>query len=305
MRWNKKGLIFDPRGKFPWAHNYALQPTPLLLNDEIIRIYSGFRDEKGVSRVGFVDVEAANPANIVGISPEPVLDIGIDGAFDENGVVPCAVIRHGERVYLYYAGYQLGYKVKFFVFGGLAISDDGGVTFTRYSRVPITDRTDAELFFRVIHSVIYEDNVFKAWYGAGYEFVTIDGKKYPKYNIRYMESPDGINFGTTFETAIDFANTDEYRVARPQVIKHNGVYKMYYYIATISSGFVLGYAESTDGITWVRKDREIGIGRSDSGWDSAMIAYPSMLMHRDKVYMFYNGNNYGESGFGYAVLESW
>jgi hypothetical protein len=40
-------------------------------------------------------------------------------------------------------------------------------------------------------------------------------------------------------------------------------------------------------------------------WESEMQAYPSTVMYRDKVYLLYNGNNYGEHGFGYAQLEHW
>ena len=34
-----------------------------------------------------------------------------------------------------------------------------------------------------------------------------------------------------------------------------------------------------------------------------MTAYSSIYRHQDRTYMFYNGNNCGETGFGYAVLE--
>ena len=54
-----------------------------------------------------------------------------------------------------------------------------------------------------------------------------------------------------------------------------------------------------------RKDEEIGIDVSESGWDSQMQAYPAVLRCRDRVYLFYNGNDYGRDGFGYAILESW
>jgi len=304
MKWEKKGLVFDPRGKFSWADSFALQPTPLQLDSEVIRVYAGFRDKNGISRVGFVDVAASNPSEVLRTSEQPVLDIGIPGAFDENGVVPCHVIRVGDKIYLYYAGYQLGQKIKFTVFGGLAISSDNGETFSRYSRVPITDRTNEELFFRVIHTVIHEDGIFKAWYGSGDTFVTIDEKSYPSYNIKYMTSADGKNFGTDYSVCIDFKDDDEYRVARPWVIKHNGRYHMFYYIATKSGGFRLAYAESRDGICWKCSDEAIGIGRSVHGWDSEMIAYPSVIDIDGQLHMFYNGNNYGEGGFGYAVLAN-
>lgn len=34
-----------------------------------------------------------------------------------------------------------------------------------------------------------------------------------------------------------------------------------------------------------------------------MIEYPAVITYQGKQYMFYNGNNYGASGIGLAVLE--
>lgn len=93
MKWDKKGLIYGPNGDSSWAQGWALQPTPLLLRDEgRIRVFAGFRTREGVSRVGFVDLSAQNPSRILRVSEKPALDIGVPGAFDENGVVPCAVV---------------------------------------------------------------------------------------------------------------------------------------------------------------------------------------------------------------------
>jgi predicted GH43/DUF377 family glycosyl hydrolase len=302
MRWSKKGLIYGPSGDSWWAQRWALQPTPLLRADGTIRVFVGFRTHEGVSRIGFVDVSAENPAQVLAVSPEPVLDIGIAGAFDENGVVPCAVVEHDGKLYLYYAGYQLGQKVRFFVFGGLAVSEDGGASFQRHSRVPICDRTDDEMLFRVIHTMMLDDGRWRAWYGAGSSFTLSEGRQLPNYNIRHAEAKDGLTLSRDFTVCVD-TRDGEYRVGRPYVIKRAGVYRMFYCAGTAARGYRLAYAESADGIDWMRKDDEIGIDVSASGWDSEMQAYPSVVMFRDKVYMFYNGNNYGEDGFGYAELE--
>jgi hypothetical protein len=42
---------------------------------------------------------------------------------------------------------------------------------------------------------------------------------------------------------------------------------------------------------------------SDSGWDSEMVCYPYVFKHNDNIYMLYNGNRYGLSGFGIARAE--
>jgi hypothetical protein len=52
---------------------------------------------------------------------------------------------------------------------------------------------------------------------------------------------------------------------------------------------------------WERKDDAAGIAPSDTGWDSAMIAYPAVIAIENRTLMFYNGNGFGVSGFGYAT----
>ena len=65
----------------------------------------------------------------------------------------------------------------------------------------------------------------------------------------------------------------------------------------------IGYAESEDGVRWHRLDDQAGIDVSDQGWDSEMICYPHVVVRAGKAYMFYNGNMFGATGFGYATLE--
>jgi predicted GH43/DUF377 family glycosyl hydrolase len=305
MRWAKKGLIFDPIGRFSWARHSALQPTPILVSHDVIRVYIGCRDHEGVSRIGFVDLDANNPSKVLNISESPALNIGAPGTFDENGVVPCTVVEREDRLFLYYAGYQLGQKIRFYVFAGLAISEDGGNAFVRHQSVPILDRTNQELFFRVIHSIRLDDGVWRAWYGAGSKFIAGNHTTLPVYDIRYIESNDGINFDGVGQVCIPVRGEDEYRIGRPYLVKDGTLYRMFYGVGTKSKGYRLGYAESQDGLDWVRKDEEIGLNISKTGWDSQMISYPSVIRYNDAWYLFYNGNNYGYDGFGYAVLENW
>ena len=305
MKWNKKGRIYVPDGTKGWRRKYAFPPTPYFLNSEVIRMYVAFCDENTVGRIGYVDILADNPLEILGVSEEPVLDIGIPGAFDENGILPTSIVEVDDRLYLYYVGYQLGMKLRYFQFQGLAISADGGASFARAQRVPIIDRSDEELFNRTSAFVRRRDSIFQMWYVGGSEWTTVEGKPLPVYNIRYLESPDGIHWPQAGSVCIDYANEDEHAFGKPFVFEDGDSKKMFYSVRTRSTDYRIGYAESTDGKNWVRKDGKIGIDVSDSGWDSQMLAYASVVRHKEKVYMFYNGNNCGETGFGYAELEHW
>jgi hypothetical protein len=65
----------------------------------------------------------------------------------------------------------------------------------------------------------------------------------------------------------------------------------------------IGYAESRRGLAWDWQDTEAGIEPSASGWDAEMIEYAYVFRQRDETYMLYNGNDYGRTGIGLAVLE--
>jgi hypothetical protein len=73
--------------------------------------------------------------------------------------------------------------------------------------------------------------------------------------------------------------------------KGNGCYK-------------IGYAYSKDMYNWTRNDKLTNITKSNFGWDSDMISYPNVFEYKGKIYMLYQGNGMGKSGFGIAVLES-
>jgi hypothetical protein len=73
--------------------------------------------------------------------------------------------------------------------------------------------------------------------------------------------------------------------------------------ASRGTAYRIGYAESSDGRHWERRDGEAGIDVSDSGWDSEMLAYPCVFDHRGQRYMLYNGNGFGQTGIGLAILS--
>jgi predicted GH43/DUF377 family glycosyl hydrolase len=302
MRWIKKGLIFSNTGQLGWSRNSALTPTPVMMDGKI-RVYAGFRDEEGVSRIGFVDLDPADPKKILRVSEKPALDIGTPGTFDDNGVILGDVVRDGTDWRMYYVGFQLVKKAKFLAFTGLAISKDNGETFQRVSNTPVLDRSDNQHFIRAIHTALFDGGTWKIWYAAGNRWEMINDKPFPFYNIHYTESADGIHFNKPSVLCVD-VTWPEYRIGRPRVYKiHDKKYLLFYTKGTVHGDYFPGVATSEDGIHWVRKDEDLGISLSDSGWDSQTLCYPSLLPFKDKMYMIYNGNNMGADGFGYAELE--
>lgn len=303
MTWTKLGRVYVADHHAGWAVSHATAPSVLPLDDDRLRVFAAFLDDNTVGRVGYVDVSAQDPTQVLDVSEHPVLDIGDPGTFDDNGVTPLSVFAHEGRVLLYYAGWQLGVKVRYFLFLGLAISDDAGQTFARHARVPVLERSDAEPVVRSSAHVRPGDASWRMWYAGGDRWTDEGERSRPVYELRYLESPDAASWGPEGEVCLSFDSDDEFGFARPFVVEDGSTLRMWYSIRTFSKGYRIGYAESSDGREWERLDHLAGIDVSSSGWDSEMICYPCIQPTRYGTYLFYNGNNYGESGFGVAVAE--
>ena len=65
----------------------------------------------------------------------------------------------------------------------------------------------------------------------------------------------------------------------------------------------IGYATSDDLHNWSRNDNLAGIDVSSNNWDSDMMCYPHVFVCNNKLYLLYNGNEFGRFGFGLAVLN--
>lgn len=309
MNWIKQGLIFSPEKNFDWMHTHASIPVADRLNEEVLRIYFGTRDAQGLSHIGYVDVEADNPAKVIAVSEEPVLPLGKLGTFDDRGIMPSWIVRHGERKYLYYIGWNPQVSVSYRLSIGLAISDDDGRTFAKYSDGPVCDRSLDEPYFNTAPCVRLEGGAWRMWYISCTGWEVINDRPEPRYHVKYADSVDGIHWRKTGRVCVDYDHFTQ-AIGRPCVYKDNQIFRMFHsyrstrdYRTDLSQSYRLGYAESEDGLTWTRKDAEVGIQRSDSGWDSQMIEYCCVYEHNDRTFMFYNGNGFGESGFGYAELE--
>jgi hypothetical protein len=296
--WNKKGLIIEPKTSLDWMQSFAMVPTVEQINDNIFRVYFSGRNELNQSHIGYADMEVSKGnIEVLSYSNKPILSPGELGYFDDSGVTPSSIVNVNNKKYLYYIGWRSTSSVRMELVAGLAVSSNG-INFERYSKVPILHRSDNEPISILTAPFVIQDNdIFKMWYVSG---ICWAHKDLPQYNIKYAESNDGINWHQTGKVAIAL-NEGENALARPFVIKENDLYKMWF--SYKKDKYQLGYAESDDGICWDRKDDEVGISPSNTGWDSEMIEYAFIFEHQGIKYMLYNGNEYGKSGIGYAVKK--
>ena len=304
MKWTKRGLLFAPPSNLDWMASHAQNPFTESIGRDLFKIHFSTRDRLNQARGGSIVIDIDRPTEILELSSRPTIDLGALGCFDDSGAMPSCIVTVAGLKYMYYTGWTQTRKVPFLFFIGLATSSDEGRTFQRYSRAPILGRTFHDPYLTASPWILIEEDRWRMWYvsGTGWEICESDGTLRHSYRIVHADSRDGITWNCDGTVCIDYQD-GEYAIARPVVYKEDGIYKMWYCARGGNASYRPGYAESPDGLHWVRKDHEAGIDVSPSGWDSEMVCYPHVFSHGGTSYMLYNGNGYGRDGVGYATLD--
>ena len=317
IEWKKRGKIFDPADNIlaDGCTDFAKSPQAVEF-DGFVRVYftSQRKTENGkwVSCPQFADY-TKDFSRLIRVADKPVMAQGGLGMFDEHGIFPISVTRHNDRILAYTCGWTRRVSVSIDMAIGLAESFDGGETFTRHGiggPVMTASMNEACLigdgFVRVI------GDVFHMWYIYGTAWKQYEGQTQPCriYKIAQATSKDGINWERNGKSIIPDTFDDECQ-ALPSVIEYNGRYHMvfcyrkaYDFHTNKNNSYRLGYAYSDDLVTWTRADDALNIDRANEGWDSGMMCYPNFFTCEGKVYLLYNGNEFGRHGFGIAEAVS-
>jgi hypothetical protein len=142
---------------------------------------------------------------------------------------------------------------------------------------------------------------FSMWYGSTTTWDAGNGEML--HVINYASSADGDNWKRQ-GLAIPYELGRAQAFSRPTVVGdlETGFEMWFSYRSDVGGKYRIGYALSKDGRKWELALEDAGIDVSLDGWDSEMIEYPFVFDHKGHRYMLYNGNGYGKTGFGLAVL---
>ncbi|NCA81755.1 MAG: hypothetical protein EOM72_03300 [Opitutae bacterium] len=318
MKWQKRGLIFNPAEHDLGADivGFAQGPQALVF-DDFVRIYFSARKRspngKFVSCIRFADFDKSFQ-NVIGVSPGAVMEDGKLGAFDEHGIFPMNVLRVEDLIFGYTCGWSRRASVCIDMGIGLAISKDQGLTFKRVGDGPVLTASLREPFLIGDPFVTIYEGSFHMWYIFGVEWKRFSPSAEPDriYKIGHAVSADGQTWHKEDGRQIiaDKLGSDESQ-ALPTVIKIAHQFHMFFCYRESSDfrknagrGYRIGHALSTDLENWARDDSGGGLEVSDRGWDSEMICYPHVFKCDKEIYLLYNGNEFGRHGFGLAKLIS-
>ncbi|HME37349.1 MAG TPA: hypothetical protein VKG63_00175 [Steroidobacteraceae bacterium] len=314
----KLGKIFDPTRYrlHDDCVQFAQAPQALLLDDRV-RIYFSTRavdksNGKYLSRIAFVEV-TKDLREVIRVSERTVIPLGKLGCFDEHGIFPMNVLRHGDAVLGYTCGWSRRVSVSVDTAIGLAVSRDGGLTFERQGDGPVMSASLHEPCLVGDGFVKFIGGRFHMWYifGTGWKKYAADAQPDRTYKIGHAHSRDGITWTKDEARQIiaDRLGAAESQ-ALPTVIGIEGRFHMFFcyrqsfdFRNNSARGYRIGHAFSDDLVNWTRDDQNPALDVTPGEWDSQMQCYPHVFECEGKVYLLYNGNEFGRNGFGAAVLE--
>lgn len=315
FQWKKLGKVFTPQDirDRVWLKEFAQAPATLIFKN-FVRVYFSCRppaDGSGryVSYSAYVDLDRTDLFRVLDVAPQPILELGGLGTFDEFGTYPVSVARDGDSIRAYYAGWTRCESVPFNTAIGCALSTDNGVSFQKIGPGPVLAYSPEEPFVVSGPKIRRYNGKWFLFYIAGRKWKMVDGRPEPVYKIRMAVSDDGVNWTRTNRDLIESRIEPDEAQASPDVIYRDGQYHMFFCYRHSSNfrckegGYRIGYATSSNLVDWVRDDSKAGIDVSESGWDAEMVSYPHVFELDGKAYMAYLGNQVGREGFGLAVLE--
>lgn len=300
FKWEKLGLFFSPSSQYDWLQTHAMLPTAEICGHNMVKIYFASRNLKNQSYIGWIRFNL-DTLQIEDMSQNPIFSPGKLGTFDDNGVLPSSLLKINDQKYMYYIGFKPGGTTRMDLFGGLARFNSSDVL-ERVSEAPIIERCSVNPYINtapfVIESKLNSPYKYFMYYVAGCGWIN---KDLPRYNIQIAFSNDGVNWDRSGKVCIDFKDLNEVALARPYVVFIDGKYHMWF--SYKGENYKIGYAISDDGIVWDRQDDKGGLQATNinGDFDSDMVAYGCIVHHNNRLFMFYNGNNYGYSGIGLAI----
>lgn len=303
QRWQKLGLLYRPEGqdRHPKLVSHAANPLPLILDGDVYRIFYSGRDENNRSSVGAVDIDIVR-REVIEEHRDPFFEHGAEGSFFADGVSIGCCYQVDEVQYMLFMGWQNPATGHWRGdIGRLVVRPDLTLALDDARPLLGSDETDP---LSLSYPWVMGDAAsgYQMWYGSTSTWNAGNGEML--HVINRATSLDGHHW-LREGLAVPYEIGTAQAFSRPSVVAKSGQggYAMWFsYRSGGGEAYRIGYATSPDGKRWELSNEDAGITVSTNGWDSQMIEYPCIFDHKGQRLMLYNGNGYGESGFGLAVL---
>jgi predicted GH43/DUF377 family glycosyl hydrolase len=271
-----------------WDQAGVLLPSVARAGADWVLYYAGSPD---------VDYEVGGARSPDGLSwtklgAAPVLpaDLGVEGSWKQYATNSPFVLYEGGVYSVWYTGRSTDTGSLDI---GLATSSDGR-TFTDAAENPVFSPELANLEWEgdgVAHpALVHRDGVYELFYSTGKHYIgyalSTDGKAWERYCMGPVMGGHDLDW-------------EQGQVKSAEVIWTGDAYYMSY-SGGQTGAFQLGWAESTDGIRWVKSDLPLLSPELTLPWEAKSVLGSAMVLEGDTLRLWYSGTSTTTSAIGYA-----
>ncbi|PMH28887.1 hypothetical protein BCU71_19300 [Vibrio lentus] len=302
MKWKKFGNIYLPRPISDALLTHAANPLPIHLKDDIFRVFFNGRNNENKSSLGYFDFDIVTK-EIVNVCDKEIVKFGSDESYYSHGLSIGNEYTDifGDQYILFMAWQIRGDSHWRGDIGRIKVEslDEIYVEDLNLPFITINEVDKVSLSYPCVYK---EGKEYKMIYGSTITWEAENGEMV--HVLNQANSIDGdtwkqVGLAVPYEIGIAQA------FSRPTHLRLDGQENLWFsYRSGSGEKYRIGRSYK-EGECW-HLDLEnsgIDVSKDENQWDSEMICYPYVLMHKGITYMFYNGNGFGETGIGLAVLE--
>lgn len=300
--WRKLGLLYSPESgpRHTKLSTHAANPLPMQLDGDLYRIFYCGRDSNKRSSVGAVDIDIRT-RRIVKEHYAPFFEHGPVGTFHADGVSIGNTYECGGNRYVTFMGWQSPAQGHWRGDIGRVKIDDELVIVRGTEELLMGMDSEDPISIAYPWVAPRQQGGFDMWYPSVVSWDAGNGEMLAV--IKHASSAQGDNWqrhGAAVPHPLGIAQA----FSRPSVLNAKGGGRRMWFSYRSGSGqsYRIGHATNHEGQVWELALGSACLDVSQDGWDSEMVEYPYVFTHDNETYMLYNGNGYGKTGFGLAVL---
>jgi hypothetical protein len=338
QNWIKRGIILKPGFAGSQSSMFVSSPSVIRLENGRLRMYVWTADGippwlRGRHIILAAEANPANPFSWKVISKEPMVGPDPKGNIRDRGAgFPFVLPRSEEPWLMFYGtwGGQWELKQELLNRIGLALSHDQGLTWQVVKEDMLPSGPTGSFDAGAIPSAgVLRDETggYMMWYTAAEKYIPFGNVNQGILHIGMARSRDGVTWDKFDQPVLRAreGNADPYEacLARPAVLKLDGVYHMWFGVYDMAPGsrpgkvrpnqdgtsrvgagsYRIEYARGTDGVNWTRFADQPIMSLTPGGFDSRSQTYAGIIDMGEQIWLFYTGDDLGGTGIGLATLD--